>query len=230
MTALNIIRQSSAVHILTDGAGYRPDGAMAFAMPKVFPLANLDAAVAGRGSPLFLVNFAIAATIKSGSFDRFKAIAIDLASAVFREVKAAMIASGEGSLFDLAVAGWSEAGGPSAYFITNNESYGATVPPWQIVESGPINLAPQNAAISAELEREFPNGADPDLFDPEVDGLRILEIQRRHPVTHSSGSAFADAKSVGAFAQLTTIRRGEITMKIIRRWPDEIGQPIARGR
>jgi hypothetical protein len=150
-----------------------------------------------------------------------------LASHIFDELKTVIAASGAGSSFDLAVAGWSETSGPSAYFVCNRENQGPIKP--QIIDAGPDNIAPHDEAIKAELKRAFPDGIDPERFDPLVDGLRILEIQRHHKVAHPSDSTFVDAVGVGGFAQLTTIRRDEITMKIIRRWADEIGRPLAIG-
>ena len=52
MIAVNIVRQSGALHMITDGAMYRPvDGIMLAAIQKVFPLVHLKAAVASRGNP-----------------------------------------------------------------------------------------------------------------------------------------------------------------------------------
>jgi hypothetical protein len=227
MTAVNIIRQTAAVHILTDGEAYRADGTSAFRTAKVFPLLHLDAAVASRGSPLFAPTFAFRASTLAKTFDHLKALALALAMEVLETSKDAMAAAG-GIEFDLAIAGFSETKGPNSYFICNHENHGAAVPPWEIVELSPLSLAPTSKAIDAELEKAFPNGVHPDQFNPVVDGLRVLEIQRAHPVPHAGGG-FGIQAAVGAFAQLATITPGAITMKIIRRWPDEIGRPLAAG-
>jgi hypothetical protein len=83
---------------------------------------------------------------------------------------------------------------------------------------------PINEAINADLEAAFPNGARPDDVDPAAIGLRILEIQRKHPAGRDSDGGLL--RNVGAFAQLTTVTPDLITTKIIHRWPDELGSAL----
>ena len=95
--------------------------------------------------------------------------------------------------------------------------------------------------VRAEFARAFPPDTDPNDIDPVRDGLAILEMQRHHPVSHGSGTSDFDDRtprrlgrtevfSVGSFAQSTTAARDQVMTKIIRRWPDEIGQRIKPAR
>lgn len=224
MTAINIIRQKDAVHLVTDGAAYRADGTLHVKVQKVFPFTHLDAAMAWRGSPLLAPIFAAYASVKATSFDHLRSIARDMAMTALSETQDAIIGHGGDVEFDMAIAGWSETAGPSSYFLCNHDRY-ASISAWQIVDLGPISLAPTNDAIDTALAAAYPHGADPDQLDPVVDGLRILEIQRKHPVDHAGG--FGRVVAVGGFAQLTTIKPDAIEMKIIQRWPDEVGRPLA---
>lgn len=223
MTAINVIKQSAAVHVLTDGAGYRADGALAFRTQKVFPLAHLSAVIATRGAPLFAPIFAYHASVRADGFDNLK----NLAAAIAREVEGNALSQAGvvDKEFDLIIAGWSETSGPSSYALCNHARHHG-IPPWQVVDLGPISTSPQSEAIKAELDLAYPNGVTPSEFDPVVDGLRLLEIQRRHPVEHHwEAKGLRMQSAIGAFAQLTTITVDAITTRIIRHWPDQIGMP-----
>lgn len=215
MTAINVIRQSEAVHILSDGAlcDFKT-GKLLAPFSKVFPILHLDAAIAARGSPIFGPAFALHAAIDAISFDHLICIASEIAAKAMLDVKGAgQIAAG--LEFDLVIAGWSELKGPSSYFMCNHDLHGTAR--MATVELGEISLLPQTEAMKADLTREFPQGRRADDFDPIVDGLRVLEIQRR----------FAPRFPIGAFAQLTSITTGSISTKIIRRWPDLSGEIIS---
>ena len=226
MTAINVIRQSAVVNIVTDGAMYRPDGTLESRTQKIFPLAHLNAIIAGRGNPLFASSVGLLASIEASSFDHLKMLAISLANRTFSDIEKFLIASSAGSQFDLVIAGWSKVTGPDSYFICNHEHHGPAVKPWQIVELGPISLLPRSEGIDAELGKIFPEGVHPDDFDPVADGLRILEIQRAQPIEHHA-DGFGTQPGVGAFAQLTTITPDVITTRILHRWPDALGRPLA---
>ena len=222
MTAINVIKQSNAVHVLTDGAGYNADGTLIAIANKVWPVAHLNLVLASRGSAYFAPLLAQHASAAAHSFDHLKSIMPALALELAGRFAPLMRMSELGSQFDLVVAGWSETSGPSSYFLCDHHQHGPSVEPWKPVDLGPISLLPQTAAMKVDLDHEFPNGADPDQFDSVKDGMCILEIQRRHPSEHGPAGSHM-LRGVGMFAQLT---RGAIETKIIHRWPDEIGKPI----
>jgi len=224
MTAINVIKQYTSVSVITDGAGYRADGVLAFRVQKVFPLAHLNAVIATRGSPLFAPMFAYHASIRATEFDDLKRLAPEIAKEESSKASAAQ--PDTDSEFDLFIAGWSETSGPSGYVLCNHARHG--IQPWQAIDLGPINLSPHSEAIKAELDLAYPKGVAADDFDPVFDGLRGLEIQRKHPVEHHwEKHGLRAHAAVGAFAQLTTVTAEAITTKILRRWPDEIGEPLA---
>jgi len=184
MTAIIVIPQKDAVYVLTDGAAYSGDGKLALQMQKAHPLLHLNAVVAGRGLPLFAGVFALHAGTKAASFDHLKSLACEIASGTAKELRLVIEASAVGGAVELAIAGWSERHGPSNYFLGNHDG-NALPKSWELIEGGTeINFAPSSDAIKAELAEAFPNGLLADRADPVVDGLRILEIQRKHPVEH----------------------------------------------
>jgi len=86
------------------------------------------------------------------------------------------------------------------------------------------SFLPLSPAMSHEFYRIFDRSTYyADKFDPTRDGMRVLEIQRRHL---PDWPASVNHHVVGGFAQLTTITENSIETKIIHRWPDEVGQPI----
>jgi hypothetical protein len=82
-------------------------------------------------------------------------------------------------------------------------------------------ITPSSNEIHAGLE--FLRNRSADHVDPMADGLRALNVLRRHPVVYPNGGG-----GVGGFAQLTTVSRYAITTSIIHRWPDRVGEPISR--
>jgi hypothetical protein len=65
----------------------------------------------------------------------------------------------------------------------------------------------------------------PDLMNPELDLLTIMEMQRRRKVPLRPGETAAHW--VGGFALLTSITEAGISQRIVQRWPeDRIGQLI----
>lgn len=224
MTAINIIRQSNAVHIISDGAAYNATtGELMCEGQKVWSIGHLKAAIAVRGSPLFAPHVAISASLIVRTFDELIERAVGIIRESFNGTQLAISLSGS-TEFELYIAGWSETRGPMHYFICNHDQH-PTAKPWQLTDCGPnISLAPYNEEIGAELKRLFPVGRLPDRFDPTEDGLTVMEVQRRVPAEHRAGGMFPAA---GAFVQLTSITRDKIETAIIRRWPDVTGEKIS---
>jgi hypothetical protein len=77
-------------------------------------------------------------------------------------------------------------------------------------------LAPADQAIYAELS--FLYGRTADQVDAEVDGLRVMEVLRRHPVQISTGAIIR----AGGHVQIATVRAKGIMTKILRRWPEPV--------
>jgi hypothetical protein len=90
--------------------------------------------------------------------------------------------------------------------------------------NGKVTVAESNAFRSPLLA-----AGDVPVFDPDhprESGLALLERQRRTlcGLTAIPGSA---AHVVGGAAHHTVIRKDGVSMSVIRRWPDEMGEPIS---
>lgn len=216
MTAINILVQSDAAHILTDGAGYNDQGTFVSVTPKVFCLPHLSAAVAVSGTLPGMAAMMTTLGMES-SYDGLKKAAPDY-------LNAALIASSRVSTSDLAsdirlfVVGWSK-DGPDAYRVVTKGD--PSTPAWTVMPITGLAISPPEA--QAKLLPLFAD-KDPDAIDPKVDGLRILEEQRRHrsKIPGTGQRLFI----VGGFGQLTSVRRDHITTEILHRWPDLVGKKI----
>ena len=89
--------------------------------------------------------------------------------------------------------------------------------------AGAINPLPAPDAMDA-IGWEIPNPIE--TFDPVLDGLKLLEAQRRtrRPLGRGPGAVFAHV--VGGFAQHTVVTENGISSNVIHCWPDEIGRRI----
>lgn len=227
MTAINVIKQKGAIHLLSDGAGLQREGNLVARVNKVWPIPHLKAVFAGRGSPYFSIFIANYVSIAASCFDDINNILPEMAQTAAAEFKSMLERSAFGAVLDLFVVGWSEKNGPTGYFLCNHRGHGDVAMPWEVTELGGINLAPVSEPISADLKQGWPNGALPDDLDPVKDGLRMLEIQRTHPFDQNGDTDNpVMMRAVGAFAQLTTVTASAITTRIIHRWPDKIGDVI----
>lgn len=71
---------------------------------------------------------------------------------------------------------------------------------------------------------------DPDQFDPEVDGLRMIEAQRVSGTTMTLPGGVVTNFTVGGEAQLYTVTKHGVSCHCLREWPDEIGKPLDPNR
>ena len=63
-----------------------------------------------------------------------------------------------------------------------------------------------------------------DNFDPERDGIALLEAQRLVSMPLDSRKPGNVGCIVGGFAQLTVLSRSGVNSRVIHRWPDRIGE------
>ena len=220
MSAVNIFRQTDAVHVVTDGYAIddtaEPGTGAYFAVPKVFPLPHLNAVVAARGVLLAPWLMAMCIARSGDSYDAAKQRAVQSA----RDCAGSLANLPRGGLFEFYVAGFSETTGADSYCVTSSEATG--VPVWQVVDLGTSSFAPSDQSVLDEMQRGLPaNLRTLDDLDPEREGLRVLELQRAR---HFTGVDSVERMNIGCFAQITTVTRDAITTRILRRWPDEIGK------
>jgi hypothetical protein len=204
MTAVNVIRHPDAVYILSDGAGFGQDGQPLALVSKVFPLPHLNAAVTLRGQfpVLFLLASALS-TVAINTYDELKRLLPMIARQVGAGLGPVMASAAE---FDLMVAGFSEVSGGDSFGVFSHSRHG--LEPYKVHQFGEMSVAPQSEEVQAFLW-SFPEGMSATDFNPEVDGLALLNVQRKT----AEGS-----KIVGGFAQLTKITRQGIETRVLERW------------
>jgi hypothetical protein len=218
MSAINVISQANAVHVLTDGASYDHNGVMAFPGPKVWPMPHLSCVLAVSGSRMAPGMLVEGMSAVADTFDELKAKAAE----AFRTISDAFTASG--APLGMVVAGWGSAGADS-YIVVNHNFYPG-VEPFTVASMGPIAILPSEIDMQEWVDGMGHPVESADDIDPAVDGLALLELQRRSMVPVASNPA-VQAKIVGAFAQLTTIKRdGEISTRILKRWDDHAGTKV----
>lgn len=205
MSALNVMRSTSVVHIATDGLFISPDGAIApWLAPKTYVAPHMPMALATRGK-------SEAASILGMSivklFSEFDAV-IDGLERVFPQLLTAPRQStGEPDPLlmqtQLIVAGWSTARSQAeAYFIWAGEESGLADYPCAPFKLTPVDVGMCSPSLHVDLD------IDLDLHHIERDMIAIIEAQRRElPVI------------VGGFCQLTTLTEHAVTQRILRRWP-----------
>lgn len=219
MSAVNILRQSDAVHILTDGLAISGEGDDN-ALPKAHGLAHINAAVAVRGT--LVAEVLLLPIIRAHkSYDALKQnIGPVLRDCFdrFGEVVDQVPGTGNGRDTDLFIAGWTDAGEPDCFLVTNHTRYPDAIP-FEPMAIGGLMSVPHPPELTDEfwesVRTRNPLAASWDDVDAAIDGLSLLELQRGYIFDPGNGS---ERSTVGAFAQLTTVRRDEITTRILRRW------------
>ena len=214
-SALNVIQTKSAIHFFADTGAYRSDGTIAEFRPKVFAMPQARAAI-GIVGPLPIIS----------TLPRMVESAVSLEDLVKDTQRAAR------ALF---------------LSIRTYEIFGVdpdkrvTVIVGGYTAAGEIQIWQLSAAVSEENPQIIRSAADawsftpalktPPNFEalttsPESAGLAVLEDQRRTPNVVADWNSGKPTYVVGGAAHLTTVSFDAITSRILRRWPDVIGQPI----
>lgn len=213
MTAINVIKQKHAVHVITDGASWMLDGKFGPACCKVWPVPHLRAVVAARGprlAPLLMADFLNTA---GRSYDEMKANAVTMVRELF-EVYPNILAGPFGQDAEFVIAGWSDVSGPDAFVLSRVDGV------WISRDTGPVMMAPGDAAIQQAALAAMPEGvASADDMDPARDGLAIVTAQR------AIVGPCEGITAVGGFIQITTVTRDRISTRILHTWPEEWGEP-----
>lgn len=229
MTAINTIRQSHAVHILSDGAFCNDDGIILEIGPNAFPLPHFPAAVAIRGATHFLPFLIHRLCRDCGSFDELLSKVVGAALEVHISFPMMLGTVGYGNAapdFDLVVAGWSAARGKFESYLMTSRPHGNTSHSgsgWALIDLPEILIAPS----LREFQRNATGWSVPksaDEFRPEHDGPKLLEAQRLAAGMQNTQARSFRHHSVGGFVQLTTITSNRVEVKILKRWRDIVGQ------
>lgn len=214
MSAINVLIQSSCVHIYTDGAGYQPDGTLSIIVPKVRLLPHINAAMSMRGPAIGFAPVAEELSVAS-SFDGLRNGIVQCLQACVVAYEHLLSQCAAGPEFEVVVVGISEMTGPSAYLVPSHDRYGE---PWSIIDLAGFSTTPASDVVCQRV-REITAGRNADELDPVAYGLAVMEAQR--------ACRFDDVVGVGGFAQLTTVDADGVHSRIIHRWDDRIGERIS---
>jgi hypothetical protein len=248
MTAVNIVSQKRAVHIMTDGLSYTKEGTIVDVSPKCWALPALNAAVACMGPSLANIVMAAEFTKRFRSFDEMIGGLEEAMPKIFAANLSLFSGSGISDL-KVYVAGWSEGRNrPEAYsikcIISESADYWNAVNEKQIAEHGadtvitnePFKLValedstidpPFAAGLSGEQcgFRPVKEGHIADTLDPEVDLVVMLQMQRLREEPLRPG--LPATSKVGGHALLTSIDASGIHQRVVYRWPnDKVGEVI----
>ncbi|KQP53034.1 hypothetical protein [Methylobacterium sp. Leaf106] len=202
MTAINVVKQSEYVYVITDGAAFQ-GGHFAGSCPKVWQMPHLHAVIAAAGpqllAPILFQEIALSAT----SYDELKATILDTVRTAIDRAKPLMDRMPDPRWL-IAVAGRSETTGLDAFVFHDDER----IPlPWEIQTVEDIAMHPAGPDVVEGVHEIVSSREALEDFDPMTDSVRLLDLQRRNP-----------AHGIGAFAQLTTISHWDIRTRLIHRW------------
>lgn len=210
MTALNIHVSSDCVDVFTDSAIFdmKKGGSAEGFGSKVIPLPHQGAIMAATG--FSWVSIMMAGVIATSGIETFDGLAERLPVVIAEAIRRDPGGAATYGKFELAFAGFSEArNAAEAYVLYSYADQGW--PAWRLRKVGNYT--------SPMISKRF------DPTDIVGSGLQILEYQR---LELCGGRGFKDVAfhAVGGVAQHTRIDREGISMKVIKRWPDVIGEPV----
>lgn len=233
MTAINIITKPDAIHVLTDGAFYSSEGILLEVGTKCFALPTLDMVLVGRGRKDFMPFFISELDKRASDFDSAIEESPGALQAVMSCIPILLLnreqqAGAFDPAFELWLMGYSRSRNAFETYILPTHDLHPGLLAWQMGRvEGSMICAPVPTAEACRLAG-VPDDISIENFDPEIDGLRLLEIQRHVPSAPDQRRPEKVGCIVGALAQITTITREGVSSKILRRWPDRIGEPINR--
>ena len=223
MTAINCFTQPDAAYLLTDGAVTERDGTLADIGRKVHLLPDLRMAVAWSGR-LLHDNLEAAVDV---STDQARALASlpracqRLVAINQQDLPGATSADEVGVRLHAAI--WSdEKDEPQIWAVhSDNHRFGPRYPPYSLVRlSMTLDSMPEQLT---EIFGRPVNLASPESFSAMVDGVTLLEAQRKEPWIHDDGAlVFA----IGGHGALTAVSRTGVDYHVLCEWPDKIGEPI----
>lgn len=217
MTAMNCVVTENAAHLFTDGAIYdlQNNGELIARGSKSIALPHLNAAIASTG--FTYVNHLINAAILDTKIAAFDELVLHFADIVHDAERRSKSFSGisDWSLYRSVLIGWSEENNqPQAYYL------------------GPGLFG--KMATSAQRIRRFTTPWPRELAEPQLtgdmdaDAVALMEAQRelKAEVDRVDTDGSFIVHPVGCFCQRTTVDRDGISMKILKRWDDVVGEPI----
>ncbi|KRE13461.1 hypothetical protein ASE63_18485 [Bosea sp. Root381] len=220
MSVVNIVHGSNAVHMFTDAGLFAADGSVTALLHKAHPVPHLGAVFSSRGSYWFMQKIVTAISHHFSTFDEMIAGVRALFVSQY-ERHAEAIAAADAGEFELWICGWSSARArPESYGISSRNLqlavHGVEAPAWALQQVGDMVL-PRDGRFRQRLAAHPTNSI-------EELGIAIAECQRQLRGFTPSG---VEVTGIAGFIQATTVTSDGITTKILRRWPDQVGQFVS---
>jgi hypothetical protein len=226
MSALNCFLTSDAAHVFSDASVYLPTNLKVAAFANkvtILPQYNAVIGSTGRFVNITLLGIAFAEL----EFDDFDHLASDFASVVKRAVaRTNQIDPNNpdmwGDEFTFGLAGWSPAQNAPAFFSVKSAAGNG-----EELAAVPATKFYSPAAVY--------EGADDSItrfkFDPDRPGESGLEIMRAQRLRKFSplgkvGVQHSTYYAIGGWCQHSIISRDGISVKVLQRWPDQIGRTV----
>ncbi|TDH38573.1 hypothetical protein E2A64_05585 [Pseudohoeflea suaedae] len=129
---------------------------------------------------------------------------------------------------EMSVVAWDEWHGKPVFFCLSSHPdedgplEGAGAEPYEVRECGICSLSPlPSEQMETVLGKPLASREDVFALDPEIDGLKIMEAQRRTLVTVPGIQE--PIPTVGGSCDLAMVSAAGISVKTLKTWPDEIG-------
>lgn len=238
MTAINVLLQRDAAHLVTDAAWYDLDGVVRNFAPKAQVVGHWPGAIATRGPGLANALIATEAGLLFPDFDAF-ADAAPMFLAEWCEREADRLADFEEQAYvEIIAVGWSKSrGGPRAFFVQSKDAAGlAAARGIAVAEGEHAGGAFEVLEIETGYVRPLPTGDALAFYgvDPEADfdalpsiaryatGLVCAQRELREPLrTGEDPVCF-----VGGHVMHTTVTKDGVSTSKGAAFPDVVGERI----
>lgn len=219
--------------MLTDSCLYDAQGTIIGFDLKAYPVDSWTGIITGRANwwgPTFVRDFAES----FGSFDEFLSRSAATIEREHREALATGQLAGQ-TFIEVHAVGWSEhRDRPEAYVLRSpSVLLRADEPPyvWRSLEDedGIFHHARLSARELWQLHRQGAEEGcdfDAETFDPMEHGIPLVEAQRRKPASPDAGEGIAGKHVIGGDLWLSVVDREGVRQGVIRKWGDQIGEPI----
>lgn len=223
MTALNVIVQRDAAHLITDAAALDENGVLIDIAAKlfIFPALNAAFAVAGRAHPARVR--AIGDAHPCRTLAELKDLARRVVQILTTENAAEKGCRRHQSAVRLAAIAWNpETDRPEAWVVASGGSGPEGTEDGKLYVGHVGWLSPPPPSM-ADYESRW------DHLDPAEDGRRLLEEQRA--TRHGWSFSATPCHGVGGYGERATVSRSGLTWATIVEWPeDRVGQVISPAR
>lgn len=211
-----------AIIMMTDGSCYDDDGVLLDIRRKVAVSERLPLAVAFRGNLPFgvLVSQQIISAAEELGFDGMLA---DLAEVLPMFAKSPDL--------EILIAGLSETSGLMHRTFANKQLIGSKSPAFTLIDPGPVHwgLASETLNPISLNDIGIPAPAEGQTVQAWLTryGLNIFDFHRRMRVPIDPTDPATDRQHlIGGILDMTVVKRGTVSTRILHRWPDRVGEKI----